>query len=150
MATRPVPLVPLLATPDECEAQFYEALQQGDLERLMALWSDEDEVACIHPGGLRLVGTATIRASFAEIFGQGVIDCRPAEVRRVVFDKVAVHTLTEQVKVVTPDGTQLGHVLASNVYVYTPLGWRMVLHHASPGMVHDAGGSLRESGATLH
>lgn len=150
MATRPVPLMPILSTSDECEAQFYEALQQGDLERLMALWSDEDEVACIHPGGLRLVGTAVIRASFAEIFGQGVIDCRPAEVRRVVLDKVAVHTLTEQVKVVTPDGTQLGHVLASNVYVQTPLGWRMVLHHASPGMVHDAGGGLRESGATLH
>ena len=37
---------------------------------------------------------------------------------------------------------KLGHVLASNVYVHTPLGWRMVLHHASPGMVHDAGGGL--------
>jgi ketosteroid isomerase-like protein len=150
MATRPVPLAPVFTTPDECEAQFYEALQQGDLERLMALWADEDDIACIHPGGLRLMGAAVIRASFAEIFAQGVIDCHAADVRRVQLDKVAVHTLTEQVKVVTPDGEQLGHVLASNVYVLTPVGWRMVLHHASPGMVHEAGGGAREAGATLH
>jgi ketosteroid isomerase-like protein len=150
MAARPTPPLPLLATPDDCEAQFYEALQQGDLERLMALWADEDDIACIHPGGLRLVGSAVIRASFAEIFAHGAIDCRPAEVRRVALGRVAVHTLTEQVRMSTAEGTQLGHVLASNVYVQTPLGWRMVLHHASPGMVNDAGGAQRDSGATLH
>jgi ketosteroid isomerase-like protein len=150
MATRPVPQLPLLATPDDCEAQFYEALQQADLERLMALWADEDDIACIHPGGLRLVGAAVIRASFAEIFAHGAIDCQPAEVRRVLLGQVAVHTLTEQVRVATSEGQQLGHVLASNVYVQTPLGWRLVLHHASPGMVNDAGGAQRDSGATLH
>jgi hypothetical protein len=32
------------ATPDDTEAAFYEALQQGDIERLMACWSDEDEI----------------------------------------------------------------------------------------------------------
>jgi hypothetical protein len=62
-----------------------------------------------------------------------------------------VHTLTEIVRVQTAEGSQLGHVLASNVYLHTPLGWRMVLHHASPAMVNAAGGSTqRDSGATLH
>ena len=44
------------STPDDIEAQFYEALQRGDIERLMAVWSDDDEISCVHPGGPRLVG----------------------------------------------------------------------------------------------
>jgi ketosteroid isomerase-like protein len=54
----------LLASADDVEAQFYEALASGDIERLMALWSEDDEVACVHPGGPRIVGHAAVRASF--------------------------------------------------------------------------------------
>ncbi|MFM2120428.1 MAG: hypothetical protein RL722_1896 [Pseudomonadota bacterium] len=154
MATRPTPPLPLLATADDCEAQFYEALQQADLTRLMALWADEEDIACIHPGGLRLVGAALIQASFAEIFNQGAIDCRPVDVRRVSANGVAVHTLSEEVRVMSEDGPQVGHVLASNVYVQTPLGWRIVLHHASPGLLQEGGGSPAstrlDAGMTLH
>ena len=53
-----------MATPDEIEAQFYEALQTADLERLMALWINDELVRCIHPGGPLLVGATAIRASF--------------------------------------------------------------------------------------
>ena len=60
----------LLASPEDTEAQFYEALQAGDLERLMAVWGDEDEVCCVHPGGPRVVGAAAIRASFEQIFAR--------------------------------------------------------------------------------
>ena len=50
-------------TPDEIEATFYEALQSGDIEKLMACWADEDDIVCIHPGGPRLVGAGAIRAA---------------------------------------------------------------------------------------
>ena len=48
MPARP-PKVALMTTPDETEAQFYEALQRGDLDRVMAVWADDDDIACIHP-----------------------------------------------------------------------------------------------------
>ena len=57
------PPQPLLASPDEIEHQFYEALQQGDIDKLMATWSDDDEIACVHPGGPRVIGAAAIRAA---------------------------------------------------------------------------------------
>ena len=50
------PPAALLASPDDVEAQFYEALQHGDIDRLMAVWSDDDDIACVHPGGARLSG----------------------------------------------------------------------------------------------
>ena len=58
-------------TPDDIEAQFYQALQRGDIDRLMAVWADDDEVVCVHPGGGRLVGPAAIRESFEAIFASG-------------------------------------------------------------------------------
>ncbi|MEX8519641.1 MAG: nuclear transport factor 2 family protein [Leptothrix sp. (in: b-proteobacteria)] len=131
-----------MATPDETEAQFYEALQQADLERLMAVWSDDDESACVHPGGARLLGSAAIRRSFEAILSQGAIDTRPVQVRRVQMPTCAVHHVLEQVHVVTEQGPQVGYVVATNVYVKTLQGWRLLVHHASPGHA----GELQEAG----
>jgi ketosteroid isomerase-like protein len=123
----------LLATPDDTEAQFYESLQHADIDRMMAVWSDEEDVACIHPEGARLVGVHAIRAGFDEAFANGGIDVRPAQVRRSVIGSCAVHQVIEEVRVATPEGPRTGYLVATNVYVKTPQGWRMLLHHASPG-----------------
>jgi ketosteroid isomerase-like protein len=49
---------------DDIEAAFYEALQNADLEKLMACWADEDDLVCVHPSGPRLIGVAAIRSAF--------------------------------------------------------------------------------------
>ena len=41
----------------------------------------------------------------------------------------AVHNLIETVN--TTDTQSDIHIIATNVYIKTPLGWRIVLHHAS-------------------
>ena len=33
----------------------------------------------------------------------------------------------------TPEGPQRAYVLATNIFVKTPQGWRLLAHHASPG-----------------
>lgn len=50
----------------------------------------------------------------------------------------AVHSVVEQVEVMLPDGLHQAVVLATNVYHKTPEGWRLVAHHASPGVAPDA------------
>jgi ketosteroid isomerase-like protein len=121
------------SSPDDTEQQFYEALQQGDIERLMAVWSDEDDIVCVHPGGPRMVGAAAIRASFDSIFANGAVNAHPEKVRRVQTLASAIHSVLEQVQVMTDEGPQSAWVIATNVYVKTGMGWRMVAHHASPG-----------------
>jgi ketosteroid isomerase-like protein len=139
----------LMVTPDDTEAQFYESLQRAEIDRLMAVWADEEDVACVHPGGPRLVGVHAIRAAFEEIFGQGRIDTRPAQVRRLTLGNTAVHHVLEEVRVQTLDGPRSGYVLSTNVYLKTPLGWRMIVHHASPGTPRELQ-ELTESSTTLH
>lgn len=138
-----------LSSPDEAEQQFYESMQHADLDRFMAVWSDEDEVTCVHPGGPRLIGVGVIRESFAGIFSKGPLDVRPEKVRRVDSHFSAVHSVLERVQVQTDKGSQAAWVIATNVYLKTPLGWRLVAHHASPGTAREAQEVL-ESTAVLH
>lgn len=118
---------------DDIEAAFYEALQSGDIEKLMACWADEDEVVCVHPGGGRLVGLGAIRASFDAMFANGTIQARPEKVRRVEVMGGSVHNVLERVDVLTEEGPRHAYVIATNVYHKTAQGWRLVAHHASPG-----------------
>lgn len=118
---------------DAVEAAFYEALYSADLEKLMACWADEDEVVCIHPGGPRLVGRVIIRAAFDALFSNGSIRVSPESVRKVEAPDSSMHNVRERIEVLTDEGLHHAYVIATNVYHKTPQGWRMVLHHASPG-----------------
>ena len=126
-----------IGSPDETEAQFYEALQQGDIDKLMAVWSDDDEIVCVHPGGPRLVGPAAIRAAFDSMFSHGAIDVHADKVRRLHSQASAVHSVLERVQVMTQQGPQSAWVIATNVYLKSALGWRLVAHHASPGTQNE-------------
>ncbi|MDP3134958.1 MAG: nuclear transport factor 2 family protein [Burkholderiaceae bacterium] len=118
---------------DDTEAAFYEALQNANLEKLMACWADEDEVVCVHPGGARMVGVTAVRSGFEAIFANGNVQAWPQRVRKVESLTTAVHSVLERVAVTTPQGPRTAYVIATNVYLKTAQGWRMVAHHASPG-----------------
>jgi uncharacterized protein (TIGR02246 family) len=137
------------ASPDEIEQQFYEALQRGDIERLMAAWADDDEVVCVHPGGPRLVGAAAIRAAFESIFANGAVNARPEKIRRLQTHGCAVHSVVEHIQLMGEQGLQSAWVVATNVYVLGAQGWRLVAHHASPGSPRELQDSV-EAAAVLH
>jgi ketosteroid isomerase-like protein len=118
---------------DDVEAAFYEALQQGDIDKLMACWADDDDIVCIHPGGPRVVGAMAIRATFEAMFSNGSIRAWPERTRKTHAAAAAVHNVLERVEVLGPEGPAQAWVIATNVYFKTTQGWRMVAHHASPG-----------------
>ena len=146
---RPKPPAPTTASADDIEIALYEAMRRGDLDGLMSLWSDDDEICCIHPGGKRLVGAPAIRASFEAIFGNGAIDAEPHRVRRLESHSSAVHSVLERIRVRTAQGEQFAWVVTTNVYLKSADGWKLVAHHASPGTAVDANDAV-EPTSTLH
>ena len=137
-------------TPDEVESAFYEALQKADIEKLMACWADEDDIMCIHPGGPRVVGALAIRAAFDAIFNhEGSIRVQAESIRRITAMASAAHNVLERIEVMTSEGPAHAFVLATNVYHLTPQGWRMVLHHASPGTQDDTQ-EINQTSQVLH
>jgi ketosteroid isomerase-like protein len=134
---------------DEVEVAFYEALQAGDLERLMACWANEEEIICVHPGGPRLIGAVAIRNSFEIMFGHGPIRSFPERLHKLETITSAVHNLIERVEIFTAEGAQIAFVTSTNVYMRTAEGWRMVAHHASPGTPPEIHSDI-DTPTTLH
>ena len=150
---RPPPAAALIGSPEEVEAQFYEAMRRGDLERMMSLWADDDEIVCVHPGGGRIVGAAAIRASFAAIFANGGVPAQPQQVHRVAVLGAAVHHLVERIEVRRQPGERgatTAWVIATNVYLKTAQGWRLAAHHASPALAQEPAEAPHEAPSTLH
>lgn len=141
--------VALGGSPDDVEAAFYEALQKGDIERLMACWADEDEIVCVHPGGPRVIGIGAIRGAFDAMFANGSIQATPLRVRKIDALASAVHSVLERIEIMTNEGPREAYVIATNVYHKTAQGWRMVAHHASPGTPHEMQ-EMSETPAVLH
>jgi len=151
---RTQPPVAVSNSPDEVEMALYEALQRGDIEALMAVWADDDDIVCVHPGGGRVVGAAAIRSSFEAIFGNGGIPVKVEQVHRLEYPDSALHHLVESVTVAGADGPQQAWVIATNFYVKTTRGWRLASHHASPGSLQRQGPVPATTGgerpSTLH
>jgi ketosteroid isomerase-like protein len=127
-----MPKKPIFTSPQEVEAAFYEALARGDLEAMMTVWSEDEEVVCIHPGGPRLAGYALVREGWRRIFEGGArLRVQLLALSTVHGPFSAVHSLIEQIG--AAGRKQLAApVVATNVYVRGALGWRMIVHHASP------------------
>ena len=138
----------LFATPQDAEAAFYEAFMKHDLEAMMSVWSDDDEVYCIHPRGPRVTGVAQVRESWRRIFANAQtlrFQVRQQHVFQAMM--VSVHSVYEQIAV--GDETRpSGCMLATNIYARTERGWRMMAHHASP--CPEIEDSEPRRGKTLH
>lgn len=140
---------PISGNADDTEAAFYEALQGGDIDKLMACWADEDDIVCVHPGGPRLVGAGAIRAAFDAMFANGTIRAHAEKVRKVEAMSSSVHSVLERIEVMTEEGPVHAYVIATNVYQKTAQGWRMVAHHTSPGTPREMQ-EISDSPQVLH
>ena len=123
----------LFSTPQDAEAAFYDALQRADLDAMMEVWSEDEEVSCIHPGGPRVTGYEQVRENWAQIFKSGQrMQVHLSDQVVVSGMMISLHSLHENILV---PGAQGGGarsiVVTSNVYLRSAGGWRMVLHHAS-------------------
>ncbi len=141
-----MPSQKIFATPQDAEAAFYEALERCDADAMMAVWAEDEEVTCIHPGGPRLVGFANIRDAWRNIFANGMrLRLRLSQSTSVATPFAVVSTVLEHFS--TADNQAVSApVVATNVYVRSAVGWRMVAHHASPVPPTSVGDDSR----TLH
>jgi ketosteroid isomerase-like protein len=120
----------LSSSADDAESAFYEAINRADIDALMALWADDEDVVCIHPGAPRLLGHAAIRASWEAIFSGGAMRLQTSRIHAVQNLMGALHNVVE---IMTPQAAHEleRHILATNIYVRMAQGWRIVCHHAS-------------------
>ncbi len=125
----------IFPTPQDAETAFYEAFENADLEAMMAVWAEDEEVVCVHPSGPRLTGHAQIRESWRQIFANGPslrFHLTGQQYLRGML--LSVHSVYENI-VVTGETAPRNPIIATNIFLLTEKGWRMLLHHACPAPV---------------
>jgi len=127
-----MPNLKIFASPQDVEAAFYEALERCDIDAMMAVWAEDEEVVCVHPGGPRLIGYTMIREAWQRVFLNGrKLRVRLSQQTTITTPFAMVSTLLEHIATIDDENLS-APVAATNIYVRGPLGWRMVAHHASP------------------
>ncbi len=122
----------IFATPQDAAQAFYKAFERADLAAMMSVWAEEEDIVCVHPGGARHTGIVEVRESWRQILAQGP-GLRFHLVGNRVFSgrMISIHSVYEHVTV-AGESRQANPVLATNIYLLTDRGWRMLMHHASP------------------
>jgi len=120
----------------EANAAFYRAFESMDFETMASIWNKDESDICIHPGWEILHGWDEVRESWRAIFASATyirFDLTEVEVARI--GDVARVTCVENLYTVNEGATSHARVAATNLWLLTPGGWRLSLHHGSP-MAH--------------
>ena len=119
-----------IASPEDLEQAFYDALNQGDADLLMQFWAEDEETLCVHPTGVRLAGIPAIRESWQSIFSNARLRVEAAQMAHWQGSVLAIHHLTE-ILFVGDDPSPHGPLHVTHVYARGAHGWRIVSRHAS-------------------
>lgn len=112
------------------ETAFYTAFENADYAAMMAAWSTEADIECIHPLGERLMGPEAVADGWRRVLaGEKRMKFGLAHTKRFQTDRLAIHVLYENITIA---GKPQPPVVAINIYRFNGQGWQMILHHASP------------------
>ncbi|MGL4230173.1 MAG: YybH family protein [Casimicrobium sp.] len=119
-------------TPDDCARAFYQAIARAEVEAVMATCAEDEDICCAHPGAAPLYGFAAVRAAWDAIFRNN------SAMRIELSDEHWNHTIGMAVQhaiewiYAGDEPKPRGSVFVTNVFLRSPLGWRMLSHVASP------------------
>jgi hypothetical protein len=127
---------------------LYDAVESGDADLMTALWADDPQTSCVHPGAPILRGSAEIVRSWVVLMSQiGYIQFFLTDVQVTTLPlgsaepDTAVVSCTESILSGDPDdpdgtadGTSFGAATAqsTSILVRDGSGWKFWLRHASP------------------
>ena len=119
----------------EANQRFYDAFGALDIQAMESVWETSDRAMCVHPGWEPLVGWESIRASWAGIFDNSTLMHFNIQYVNVVADSNSGWvTCVENISSVLQGRASNFAIVATNIFVRTAQGWRMIAHHGSPRM----------------
>ena len=114
-------------------AAFYDAFQSCDVAKMKAVWSDSDDVTCVHPGHPLLSGADRVLNSWRALFASaGGMPKLEAQRQRVVLRGSAAWVTCNE----APEG-EPSALEAINVFERRDGRWYMVHHQAGPVFVQQ-------------
>ena len=118
-------------TPADAEDAYYDAIDESDLEKMMSVWAEAPDTACLLPMLPLQQGRQAIRAMWRSMMEQSKgLEITVNHLQWIELGDVSIHLLEE---VVTPAGAETQPpIYATNVYRRHDDGWHLLLHLNSP------------------
>jgi ketosteroid isomerase-like protein len=120
-------------TPQEAEDDFYDALEECDLSRLLSVWADSDDVCCLLPMYPMIQGRKAVEEMFSHLFsaGQGV-ELSVLHLSWIETGDIAIHQVEQTVQKAPPDRPPPPPFYGTNIYRKGERGWRLIVHQNAP------------------
>jgi uncharacterized protein (TIGR02246 family) len=117
---------------------YYQAVAEGNIDSVMALWIDEEFATFVCANGTHLSGLDSIRAGLLKQFEREPMTVEPLDIR--VYDSLGtvVYAIAEAHQPVEADAGPL-MVFSTYVMVHERGEWRIAHIHASPMPAEAAG-----------
>jgi len=118
---------------------LYTAIQDMDMAAMTAVWAGRRQDVCVHPGWEPLSGWLEIRESWRAIFANtGFMRFTTNDVAVEVLGQVGRVSCTENILSVAGIRTAHSQVAATNLFLLTDAGWKLILHHGPPVATHQS------------
>ena len=122
---------PPFSTPQDAEDAYYDAIDERNLEAMMAVWESSDEVLCLLPMMPAQRGRESIRQAWEPLLNERVsLDIQIKHLSWIETAGLAIHLIEERVK--TAGETESQPVYATNIYRKSEHGWHLLMHQNSP------------------
>lgn len=122
----------IFSSPSDAEDAYYDAIDEGDLEKMMSVWANSEDVACLLPMRPMVYGRRAIQETWTQLLTPEYrVDISVNHLRWIEQGNVAIHLLEEVVTPVDSNQPQ-PPIYASNVYCRNGAGWQLLLHLNSP------------------
>lgn len=97
---------------------------------LDSVWSQDDNIVCVHPGATRIEGRKAVMDSFEQMFSEApILNFTIVDTLYTGNESLAIHLVREEIAL---DGQVVSIMVSTNIYQMEGGSWRMLLHHASP------------------
>lgn len=104
---------------------FYNAFAERDMAAMVALWSHQAEVGCIHPGWPPLFGLEAVLDSWERILSNPAApEIETAGAEAMCWGDVGVVVCYEKI--------ENSYLIATNTFIREGRQWRLVYHQAGP------------------
>lgn len=120
-------------TPQDAEDAFYDALEEGDPGKVLAVWADSDDISCLLPLYPLIRGRRDVEDMFRHLFSraQGVA-LTVTHLDWIKWDDIAIHHVEETLQQVQPGTPPPPPFYGTNIYRRHDGGWRLITHLNAP------------------
>ena len=119
-------------SPADVEDAYYDAIDECDIEKMMSLWEDSSEIACLLPMQPLCRGRGAVEALWKPMLDPRMgVEIMVNHVQWIERGDVAIHIVEERIN--APEGGKpQPPIYAVNTFRKSDNGWRLLLHINSP------------------